>query len=51
MHIVNSSYAILEPHLLQTGELLAARLARHLESGAATKRCAVKGQRAGPVGA
>jgi hypothetical protein len=51
MHIVNSSYAFLEPHLLQTGELLAARLARHLESGAATKRRAVKGKRAGLVSA
>src|SRR6202021_106386 len=42
---------ILEPHLLQTGELLATRLARHLESGAATKRRAVKEKRAGLVSA
>jgi DNA-binding GntR family transcriptional regulator len=48
---IERAVQILEPHLLQTGDLLAARLARHLESGAATKRRAVKGKRAGLVGA
>ena len=48
---IERAVQILEPHLLQTGELLATRLARHLESGAATKRRAVKGKRAGLVSA
>jgi DNA-binding GntR family transcriptional regulator len=44
---VESAVQILEPHLLQTGELLATRLAVHLAADAAAKRRVGKLKRAG----